>query len=316
MKLKLGVIMDPISSIHIKKDSTFAMLLEAQRRGWPIFYLEQKNIFLTDGVVFGKMKLLQVFDDPKNWYQFGEEKIAELSSLNVILMRKDPPIDSEYLYITQLLERVEQAGTLIVNKPQSLRDFNEKLFITMFPNCCAPTMVTADDEIVKKFLQQHEDIVCKPLHAMGGQLVFRIRKGDPNLNVVIETLTNFSQKLMMAQKYIPEIIHGDKRIILIDGVPVPFALARFAKPGETRANLAAGGSGKSIALTKRDYWICEQIAPILQEKGLLFVGIDVIGDYLTEINITSPTCIRELDAQENLNISADFFNAVEKKLVP
>lgn len=314
MTVKLGVIMDPIQSIHFQKDSTLAMLLEAQKRRWQIFYMEQKDLFLQDGVVYAQTKSLQVYDNAKKWFKFGKEKTQSLKSLDVILMRKDPPVDEHYVYTTQLLDLVEQAGVLVVNKPQSLRDCNEKLFTTWFPQCCPPTLITHSMRAVKEFLVQQRDIICKPLYGMGGTSIFRLRKDDPNINVILETLTEYGKRLMVAQRYIPEIKKGDKRILMIDGKPVPYALARIAKPGETRANLAAGGYGKGIKLSKRDQWICEQVGPMLRAKGILFAGLDVIGDYLTEINITSPTCIREIDKAFKINISAQLVDCIVQYL--
>lgn len=312
MTMQLGVIMDPIQSIRIDHDSTFAMLLEAQQRHWQIFYMEAKDLFVRGDEVCARTRTLHVTEDAKHWFEFGTEQNLPLQQLDVILMRKDPPVDMEYIYTTQLLELAEQRGTLIVNKPQSLRDFNEKLFINHFPQCLAPTLITCQTKQVRDFLQEHTDIICKPLHGMGGEKVFRLRQQDPNLNVVLEVLTQRDTCYMMAQRYIPEISAGDKRILLIDGKPVPHALARIAVQGETRANMAVGGRGHAVALTERDRWICAQIAPTLRAKGLLFVGIDVIGDYLTEINITSPTCIRELDTSCNLNISAQLLDCIIK----
>lgn len=311
--LKLGVVMDPIHSIRIKVDTTFAMLLEAKRRGWPISYMEPCDLFLRDGVAWARTRSLDVFDEANHWYELGEEQIQPLHELDVILMRKDPPVDMQYIYVTQMLELAERAGTLVVNKPLSLRDCNEKLFISWFPQCCPPTIVTCDARQVYDFLQQHNDIICKPLSGMGGRSIFRIRKNDPNLNVIIEALTKEGREHMLAQLYIPEIKQGDKRIILINGKPIPYALARIPAAGETRANLHVGGRGAGIKLSERDEWICEQIGVTLRLKGLLFVGIDVIGDYLTEINVTSPTCVRELDAQFAINISSELMDCIVSK---
>lgn len=308
MKIKLGVIMDPISSINIKKDTTFAMMLESQRRGWPIAYMELKDLFLQDGTPYARTKELQVWDHAQQYYQLGEEKIQKLSDLNIILMRKDPPVDMSYIYATQLLDLAERSGSLIVNKPQSLRDFNEKLFISWFPQCCPPTLVTANFLQYKEFLIYHEDIICKPIDGMGGQSVYRVRKTDPNTNVIFETLTHYGNKHCILQQFIPEVKNGDKRILLINGEPISHALLRIPMTGETRANLAAGGTGKAVELTDRDHWICKQISPVLKEKGLYFVGIDVIGNYLTEINITSPTCVRQLDQECGMNISSQLFD--------
>lgn len=314
MKLKLGVVMDPIQSIQIEVDTTFAMLLEAKRQGWPISYMEPHNLFLCDGVAWARTRVLDIIDDASHWYELGKEKIQELHQLDVILMRKDPPVDMEYIYTTQMLELAERKGTLVVNKPLSLRDCNEKLFISWFPQCCPPTIVTCEAKQVRDFLHEYRDIICKPLSGMGGRSIFRVQKKDPNLNVIIEALTHDGKEYMLAQRYIPEIKQGDKRIILIDGVPIPYALARIPAPGETRANIHVGGRGIGVKLTKRDYWICEQIGPVLREKGLLFVGIDVIGDYLTEINVTSPTCVRQLDEQFGINICSGLMDCIVAKL--
>ena len=310
MSTQLGVLMDPISSISYKKDSTLAMLWEAERRNWIIHYFEQKDIFMRDGQVFAKTKLLHVYQDPEKWYEFGKEQVIALSELNVILMRKDPPFDLEYIYTTYLLENVERSGVLIVNKPASLRDANEKIFTTWFPECCPSTLVTRSIELLRQFLLEKQDIICKPLEGMGGSSVFRLQHPDLNASVVFEVLTQEGACFIMAQQFIPEIKEGDKRILMINGEPVPYALARIPAAGELRGNLAAGGRGVAKPLTERDRWICQQVGPVLREKGLLFVGLDVIGDYLTEINVTSPTCIRELDQQCNLNISEKLFDCL------
>ena len=311
MPKPLGVIMDPIAGINPKKESTLAILLEAQRRSWPLFYMEAKDLFLRDAIPYARMRSLKVKDDAKHWFEFtGEQQSLALDSLSVILMRKDPPIDMSYIYTTQLLDKAQQQGVLIVNRPQSLRDFNEKLFTLDFPQCCPPSLVTSSIQAAKSFLAEQQDIIAKPLDGMGGRSVFRLGVADPNCKVILETLSANNQCYLLLQRYIPEILAGDKRIILINGEPLPYALARIAPPGETRANLAVGGKGKAIALTERDVWICEQLSPTLREKGLIFVGIDVIGDYLTEINITSPTGIRELDEQCGLNISARLLDSL------
>ncbi len=304
MSLKIGVVMDPIGSINFKKDSTLAMLLEAQSRGWQLFYMQQPDLYIAHDVARAQMKPLKVFNNAENWYQLNTAEDLALDSLDAILMRKDPPFDMDYIYSTYILEKAEAKGTLIINKPQSLRDANEKLFTNNFSQCMPPTLVSSQTEHIKTFYQEHKDIILKPLDGMGGASVFRIKPGDSNLSVIIETLTKHGTRLTMAQRFIPEIKKGDKRILLINGEPIPYALARIPAKGETRANLAAGGEGVGIELTKRDRWICEQVAPLLKAKGLIFVGIDVIGDYLTEVNVTSPTCIRELDKQYNINISA------------
>ena len=304
MSLKIGVVMDPIRDINFKKDSTLAMLFEAQSRGWSIYYMEQTDLFMAHDIARANMKPLKVFNDANHWYQLDEAEDLPLDSLDAILMRKDPPFDMEYIYSTYILEKAEDKGTLIINKAQSLRDANEKLFTNNFADCMPPTLVSSQAEHIRAFYQEHKDIILKPLDGMGGASVFRIKAGDSNLGVIIETLTEHGTKLTMAQRFIPEITQGDKRILLINGEPVPYALARIPAKGETRANLAAGGEGVGVELTDRDRWICQQVAPLLKAKGLIFVGIDVIGDYLTEVNVTSPTCIRQLDEQFNINISA------------
>ncbi|MGA9031744.1 MAG: glutathione synthase [Sulfuricaulis sp.] len=310
MTLRLGVVMDPIGSIKINKDSTFAMLLEAQARGWSIRYMEQQDLFLRDGQPFARQRSLKLFDNADRWFEWGEENTESLTALDVILMRKDPPFDMEYIYTTYLLERAEDAGALVVNKPRSLRDANEKLFTAWFPQCTPPTLVTRSAAHIRGFLAEYGDIILKPLGGMGGESVFRLRRGDPNTNVAIETLTADETRFAMAQRFIPEIAQGDKRILLVDGEPIPYALARIPAEGETRGNLAAGGTGVGVPLSERDRWICAQIGPVLREKGLLFVGLDVIGDYLTEVNVTSPTCIRELDRLYGLHISAGLMDAI------
>ncbi len=312
--IQLGVVMDPIGSIKPAKDTTLAMLLAAQARGWSLHYLEQPDLYLRDGEARGRTRQLNVRDTAQDWFSFGEERDLGLGSLDVILMRKDPPFDMEYIYSTYLLERAEQAGALIVNRPQALRDANEKAYTAWFPQCCPPTLITRDMGRIRHFLAEHGKIVVKPLEGMGGTLVFVLAKSDPNLSVVLETLTARGSQLTIAQKYLPEISEGDKRILLIDGQPVPYALARIPAPGESRGNLAAGGSGVGVPLTARDRWICTQVAAALQDKGLWFVGLDVIGDYLTEINVTSPTCARELDKLYGLNIADQFMAVIAHKL--
>jgi len=314
MTISLGVVMDALSTIHVKKDSTIAMLEEAQRRGWTNYFFEQKDIFLQNGEAYGRARQITLFLDKDSWFTLSEPHDIPLADLSVILMRKDPPFDLDYIYTTYLLEQAERKGTLIINKPQSLRDANEKLFTAWFEACCPPTLVTQNKEIFKAFFQQHEDIVCKPLDSMGGRGVFRLQKGDMNASVVFEMLTQHGTHYMMAQKFIPEIKQGDKRILLINGEPVPFALARIPAEGELRGNLVAGATGVAQPLTTRDRWICQQVGPVLREKGLWFVGLDVIGDFLTEINVTSPTCIREIEAQCTINISALLLTTIEQQL--
>ncbi|MEJ2360590.1 MAG: glutathione synthase [Gammaproteobacteria bacterium] len=312
--VKLGVVMDPIGSIHYKKDSTLAMLVAAQQRGYQLHYLEMSDLYLAGAEARATVRDLTVQYDPQHWYELGESRDIALSQLDVILMRKDPPFDMDYIFATYILELAEQAGALVVNRAAALRDWNEKLAALQFPQCICPTLVSSRYDTLKTFIQQQQDTILKPLDGMGGASVFRVSANDPNLNVIMETLTHHQQRQIMAQRYLPEISAGDKRILLIDGVPVPYALARIPSQGETRGNLAAGGRGEGVALSERDAWICEQVGPRLREQGLLFVGLDVIGDYLTEINVTSPTCIRELDTQYGLDISAMLLDSIEQRL--
>jgi len=314
MPIQLGIVMDPIDTINTVKDSSFAMLLEAQSRGYSLFYMEMADLELKDGQTMGQMRSLRVNDDTRDWYELGDPVVQPLSSLDVVLMRKDPPFDVEYIYATYLLETAEKAGVMVVNRPASIRNANEKLFATDFPDCVAPSLVTRRADSLRGFLAEHGDIILKPLGEMGGASIFRVKADDPNISVIIENLTHHGTSYIMAQRFIAEISDGDKRILLIDGEPVPYALARIPAKGETRGNLAAGGRGEGIPLSERDYEICKQVGPKLKEMGLMFVGIDVIGDYLTEINSTSPTCIRELDRQFNLNISGQLMDAIENKL--
>ena len=306
--------MDPIGSIKFAKDSTLAMLFEAQHRGWQLDYLELADLSLADGRAYGRMRPLQVHNDKTDWFSLGEANSHALADLDVILMRKDPPFDMEYIYSTYLLEAAENEGVLVVNKPASIRNANEKLFAARFPDCMPASLVARHAATLKAFLNEHRDIILKPLGEMGGASIFRVREDDPNTNVIIETLTANESSYIMAQRFVPEISRGDKRILLIDGEPVPYALARIPAKGETRGNLAAGGRGEGIELSNRDLEICHRVGPVLREMGLLFVGIDIIGDYLTEINSTSPTCIRELDALYGLNISAQLMDVIEAKL--
>lgn len=314
MQIRLGVVMDPIHSIKIHKDSTFAMLLAAKRRGFQLSYMEQKDLILHQNQPFGQMRNLEVKDDPNHWFSLGKPILEPLEILHILLMRKDPPFDMEYLMTTYILEQAEKRGVLVVNRPASLRDANEKLFALRFPECCPPTVVTRQTKVLQDFWHTHGDIILKPLNAMGGASVFYLRPHDPNFNVIVEIMTNYEQHFIMAQKYIPEINAGDKRVLMIDGTPIPFALARIPAPGAVRGNLAAGGTGIGIALNSRDNWIATQIGTTLKECGILFAGIDIIGDYLTEINVTSPTCIRELDRIFGLDIADQFLIACERKL--
>ena len=310
----LGMVMDPIKSIQIRKDSSFALLLAAQRRGWRLKYIEMDGLYLQNGAAFARQSTLRVEDDPRHWFDLEAPEEAPLDDLDAILMRKDPPVDTEYLYATHILEYAERAGVLILNRPAGLRNYNEKLAALRFPQCCPPSLVSRDPARLRDYLRTEPDLILKPLDAMGGAGVFRVRKDDPNTSVILETLTDNGHRQIMAQRHIPEIRSGDKRILLVDGKPAPYALARIPAEGETRGNLAAGGTGVGIPLSERDRWICDQVAPTLVEDGLLFVGLDVIGDYLTEINVTSPTCIRELDREYGLDIAGDLIEAMETRL--
>lgn len=314
MQVKLGVVMDPISAITYKKDTTLALLLAAADRGWELFYMEQADLYLDQGRAMANMKPLKVFANPEKWFELDEAQQQPLAELNAVLMRKDPPFDSEFIYSSYILEAAEREGCLIVNKPQSLRDCNEKVFATQFPECCPPVLVSRSDEQLREFHKQHGDVIFKPLDGMGGAGIFRCKQDDPNVGVILETLTRFGQETIMAQKFIPDISNGDKRILVVDGEAVPYCLARIPAEGETRGNLAAGGRGVAQELSDRDRWIAAQVAPTLKEKGLLFVGLDVIGDYLTEINVTSPTCVREIDAAYGTNIGQQLMNAIAKRL--
>jgi glutathione synthase len=306
--------MDPIARLNYKKDSTLAMMWAAQSRGWELYYMEQHDLLLDGGVARANMAQLEVFQNPQAWYSLADAREQALSELDVILMRVDPPFDNEYIYTTYVLEQAEREGTLIVNRCQSLRDCNEKIFATEFPQCCPPVLVSADSGRLKSFHREHRDVIFKPLDGMGGTSIFRVKHDDPNINVILEVLTDFGKQTIMAQRYLPEIVDGDKRILMINGEPVPYCLARVPSSGETRGNLAAGGIGRAQALSERDLWIAAQIGPTLREKGLLFVGLDVIGDYLTEINVTSPTCIREIDSAYDLDISSQLMDCIAQEL--
>ncbi|WP_026377444.1 glutathione synthase [Aestuariibacter salexigens] len=313
MSLKLGIVMDPIGSINIRKDTSFAMLLEAQNRQYDIYYMQMDDLFINNGVPMATMRKLAVKEDIQDWYHLGEVETCQLSDLDVLLMRKDPPFDREYLYATQIFDLAEQRGTLVVNKPQSLRDFNEKLFTSWFPELIPDTLVTRQASHIRAFHQQHGDIICKPLDGMGGASIFRVDQSGTNLGVIIETLTQHGQQYAMFQRYMPEIKDGDKRILIVDGEVIPYALARLPSQGETRGNLAAGGTGRAQPLSDSDRRIAETVAPTLVKRGLLFVGLDVIGDKVTEINVTSPTCVREIEAAYDINICAKLFDAIEKR---
>jgi len=309
--LKIGIVMDPIESITPYKDSSLAMLLEAERRSADIHYFQQKDLKLLGGQAIGHSQLLHVKDDNSDWYAFGESEEVALGSLDAILMRKDPPFDMEYVYTTYILDRARDAGALVVNHPQALRDMNEKAYTAWFPECTPLTLVTRSMDDMKAFLLEHERIVVKPLDGMGGKSIFVVKKGDNNANVIFETLTDYGQQFAMAQVYIPEISAGDKRILLINGEAVPYSLARIPPADDNRGNLVTGATGVGQELSTTDKAICEQVGPVLRDRGVIFAGIDVIGDFLTEVNVTSPTGIRELDKQFDLNIAGQLFDAIE-----
>ena len=327
---RIAFVMDPLDSLSLKKDSTLAMIRSAQARGWELAYLTQRDLLFQENRVrlfASSLWLTGPFAstlDPadaqalseagKGWYRLGESRLEDAESFDAILMRKDPPFDMEYIYATYLLERAEEAGVFVTNRPQSLRDCNEKFFATRFPECCPPLVVSRREDVLRDFQRTHGNVVFKRLDGMGGTSVFRVMDGDPNLGVILETLTAAGREQIMGQLYLPEIADGDKRILLIDGEPVPYALARVPMAGESRGNLAAGGRGVGRELTERDRWIAAEVGPELKRRGLMFTGIDVIGDYLTEVNVTCPTCIRELDAQFSLDIAGDLLDAIERKL--
>lgn len=314
MPLDIVVVMDPIGSIKIAKDSTFAMLLEGQRRGHRLHYVLPGGLSLRDGCCEAQAAPLTVRDDPKSWYELGTASRLALGPGQAILMRKDPPVDADYLHDTHLLGIAQRQGALVVNDPQGLRDMNEKLTALEFPQCSPPTLVSRNAAALKAFIAEHGEAVLKTLDGMGGRSIFRARSGDPNTNVILETLTGGGRHLALAQRYLPEIVDGDKRILLVDGEPVDYCLARIPQGDEFRGNLAAGGRGEGRPLSERDRWIAAQVGPEMKRRGMLFVGLDVIGDYLTEVNVTSPTCIRELDAQFGINIAGLLFDVIEKKM--
>ncbi|MEA3640507.1 MAG: glutathione synthase [Lamprobacter sp.] len=318
MKYKLGVVMDPIGSIKISKDSSFAMLLAAQARGWPIYYMEIADLFVADGEVRAQTRQLRVRDDPHGWFELEAPETLALAELDAVLMRKDPPFDMEYVYATYLLELAEAAGCRVVNAPRTLRDANEKVFTTHFPHCCPPLVISRRADVLRAFLAEHEEIVLKPLDGMGGRSIFRVRRGDPNTSVIIEALIGVSrgagERFCMAQRFLPEIADGDKRLLIVDGEPVPYVLARIPAAGESRGNLAAGARAEVRPISARERWIAAQVAPELKARGVLFAGLDIIGDWLTEINITSPTCIREIDRASGTDIAQDLMTAIEAQL--
>jgi len=314
MTVKLGVVMDPIGAIQVYKDSTYAMLLEAQARGWSIHYMEMNDITLRDGEPFARARPLELFDNQPRWHQLGAASTLALAELDVVLMRKDPPFDLEYIYCTYMLERAEARGTLVVNRPRALRDANEKVYTAWFAHCTPPTLITREHTDLRDFLDEHGDIILKPLEGMGGASIFRVTRQDPNFSVIMENLTHHRTRYVMAQRYLSAIREGDKRVLMVDGEPLPYMLARVPAPGELRGNLAVGATGEGRELGDRERWIAGQVGPSLRDKGILFAGLDIIGDYLTEINVTSPTCIRELDAHFSVNISAGIMDAIESRL--
>ncbi|MCA6059245.1 glutathione synthase [Thalassolituus sp. ST750PaO-4] len=314
MSIKLGVVMDPIADIAFKKDTSLALLHAAQERGCELFYMEQSDLSIQNGKAMGRMAPLKVAMNPDHWFDLGDYREQPLAELNIILMRKDPPFDSEFIYSTYILERAEQEGVLVANKPQSLRDCNEKVFATAFPELMSPTIVTRRADLLKAFHKEHGDVIFKPLDGMGGSSIFRLRADDPNVSVIIETLTNHGSQQIMAQRFIPEITAGDKRILMIDGEPVPFCLARIPAQGETRGNLAAGGQGVTQPLSDENRAIAEKVGPVLKEKGLYFVGLDIIGNNLTEINVTSPTCVREISRDSGIDVAGLLIDCLLAKL--
>ncbi|MEY2721336.1 MAG: hypothetical protein RL597_781 [Pseudomonadota bacterium] len=311
----LAVVMDPIADIKYAKDSTLAMLWAAAADGFDLLYLELGDLWLRDGVACGRARPLKVFKDETRWFELGEPSEMRLGDIGVILMRKDPPFDTEYIYSTYILERAEDQGALVVNRPRGLRDMNEKVYTAWFPQCCAPTLITRDMSDMHAFLAEHSKIVCKPLHGMGGRSIFVIEQGDKNASVVFETLTHYGNQFAIVQRYLPEIVtSGDSRVLLVDGEPMPFALARIPSHSDNRGNLAAGATGIGRPLNERDRFLAAQIGPRLAEQGMLFVGLDVIGDFVTEINVTSPTGIRELDQQFGIDIASALIAAIRRRL--
>ena len=312
--MKFGVVMDPIGSINFKKDSTLSILIEAQSRNHNLIYMEPSSLFLKEDGAYALTQEIKVRDDSENWFELSDTSEIRLSVLDMIVMRQDPPFDANYIYNTYVLEAAEREGVIVVNKPQSLRDCNEKVFATEFPQCCTPFLVTSNQSLLKEFIKEHLDTVVKPLDGMGGSSIFRVRSLDPNIAVILENITKNGDTKVMIQKYIPEIVEGDKRILLIDGVPMEGAIARIPAEGELRGNLAAGASAVAKSLTNQDKWICDQVGPRLKELGLSLVGLDVIGDYLTEVNVTSPTCFREYKNLCDIDVASDFLDCLETKL--
>jgi len=314
MSRNIGVVMDPIESINYKKDTTLALLWAAQDRGWSLFYMQQQDLYLDAGIARGSMQPLVVREDPDNYYSVGAAEDRDLRDLDVIFMRKDPPFDMEFVYTTQLLENAEQRGSLVVNRCASLRDCNEKLFATQFPQCCPTLVVSRDIQRLRDFHRAQGDVIFKPLDGMGGSSIFRVKENDANVSVILETLTQQGKQTIMGQIYLPDINAGDKRILMVNGEAVPYCLARVPLAGENRGNLAAGGTGRVQPLSDRDHWIAAQIGPTLREKGLWFVGLDVIGDYLTEINVTSPTCLREIEREQAPKIAHQLMDCIDVQI--
>ena len=312
--LSFGFIMDPISDINIKKDSTFAMMLEAQSRGHELLYITQSDLFLENDIVYAKVSLIKVMDIPEKWYEIESTKVIPLHELSCVSMRKDPPFDMEYIYSTYLLEIAEKQGCLVVNKPASIRSANEKLFTASFPGCGPEILVTRDMDRIKAFHDRLKHIVVKPLDGMGGAMIFQILENDANRSVILEAITKNGTQTIMAQRFLPEFKQGDKRILMINGKPFPHGLSRIPAKGESRGNLAAGATSEGRDLTKREFEICKIVGPTLKEMGLMFVGLDVIGDYLTEINVTSPTGIRELDTLYSANIAGLLIDEIEQAI--
>ncbi len=313
--LSLAVVMDPIADLKFAKDSTLAMLLSAAARGWQLTYFEQSDLWLRDGVAMGRGRPLEVFADSARWFELGAARAQPLGEFDCVLMRKDPPFDTEYIYTSYILERAEAAGALVVNRPQGLRDMNEKVYTAWFAQCCAPTLISRDMNDMAAFAAEHGKVVVKPLDGMGGKSIFVTEHGDKNMAVIFETLTEYGGRFAIVQRYLPEIaVSGDARVLLIDGEPVPYALARIPAAHDNRGNLAAGAKGVGRELTERERWLAAQIGPTLAKRGMLFVGLDVIGGFVTEINVTSPTGIRELDKQFGLNIGAMVIDAIERRL--
>jgi len=311
--LRVVVVMDPIDHIKYEKDTTLAMLLAAQQRGWALFYAELADLRLRDGVAEARLRELSVRTDPEDWFSLGAAQVARLGDFDVILMRKDPPFDTEYIYSTYILERAELAGALVVNRARGLRDINEKVYTAWFPECCAPTLITRELVELASFVQTQGKSVCKPLHGMGGRSIFVVEPGDKNASVIYETLTDYGTRYAMIQRYIPDIVSsGDARVILVDGEPVSHALARIPDASDNRGNLAAGATGVARPLNERDRWLAAQIGPTLRDLGMLFVGLDVIGGYVTEINVTSPTGVQELRRQAGIDIPGQLMDAIAR----